>query len=277
MDGSGDADGGTFSAGQTARDGHGVAPEVVEELATADHTADHGTGIDAHGERESGVLVAVEETDDAHHLLRELDDAARVVGAVHGQSAHGEIGTADGFDFLDAGFFRRFIEGGDEIAEHAERFAFTGAGAEFFHADDFGEEDADIGELAVRFLVALAALGHGGGGKDAVEQLLVFMHLALEVLFLRLDAGRHVIEDGGELAEFVLRFHVDAHISLARAEAAGSLGEASERTGEEIGHGKRDESDNPGQSRGGDDHATGEGAHRRFGFGQIHLGEHTPA
>ena len=200
-----------------------------------------------------------------------------MVGTVHGQSADGEIRAADGFDFLDAGFFRGFVDGGNEIPEQGERLAFPGAGAEFLHADDLGEEDADVGEFAVGFLVAFAALCHGRSRQNTVQQFLIFLDLPLELFLLRFDAGRHVVEDGGEFAEFVLRFDVDPHIGLARPETVRPFGEAAERLGEKVRHNQCNKCDDAGQGRGGNDHAAGEGTHRAFGFGQIHFGQHAPA
>ena len=197
MHGSGDTDGRSPARGQLAGNVHRIAPKIVEEFATANDAADHRAGIDADHEGKPGGLVAVEEPDDPRHFLGELDHASHMVRTVHGQSADCQIGGADGFDFLDAGFLRGVVKGGDEVAEEGERLGITEARAELLQPEDLGKKNSDIGKLAVGPLVALAALRHGGGGKDAVEQFLVFVHLLFELLFLRLDAGRHVVEDPG--------------------------------------------------------------------------------
>ena len=42
-----DPDGGSLAGGELAGDGHGIAPQIVEEFAASDHTADHILANDA--------------------------------------------------------------------------------------------------------------------------------------------------------------------------------------------------------------------------------------
>jgi len=89
--------------GTPARRVHGVAPEVVDEFAPADHARHHRSGVDPDPNCEptpSGPLR--DHRDLIPHRKRQAGDRLEVVRPWLWQPARHHVGVADRLDLLDA-------------------------------------------------------------------------------------------------------------------------------------------------------------------------------
>ena len=222
-------------------------------------------------------FVAVEDPDDALHLLGKLDDATRVVGPCDRKSADGEVRAADRLDLFDAGFLRSFVEGLDEVAECGKRCRLAEFRPQLFHADDLGKEHRDIGKLAVGFLITLLTLRHRRCGQNVVQQLLILSHLPLQPLGLQLDVFGHLVEHPAEFAEFIARLDPHLHIRFATTQSQRALSERTQGPREQMGKHQCQERDRQCHAARHNQHRATQLVDRRLDLGKVLFGDHCPA
>jgi len=138
-----------------------VPPQVVDELASSDHTGHHGTGIDTDPEpdpvRPGAPAIAL-----AKHRERHVGDGLTVVGARHRDTARDHVGVADRLDLLQPVLVRQPIEGGEHVVEQLHDLLRRQRGRERGELHDVGEEHGRFLEAVRDHLVAaLQARGHG--------------------------------------------------------------------------------------------------------------------
>src|SRR5678816_1245708 len=73
-----------------------VTPEIVDELASTDQTADDRTGVDTDLRTQTKTSLGTETFEDAHNLARELHHTRSMVGTLHRQPRDRQVGRADG-------------------------------------------------------------------------------------------------------------------------------------------------------------------------------------
>src|SRR5262249_29129677 len=93
-----------------ARRVHGVAPQVVDELALADHARDDGAGVDADADAER--LAA---RDRGAHLERGGGDGGGVIVAARGDAADHHVRVADRLDLLEPVAVGDLVELGEDL------------------------------------------------------------------------------------------------------------------------------------------------------------------
>uniref|UniRef100_A0A182J3C9 Uncharacterized protein n=1 Tax=Anopheles atroparvus TaxID=41427 RepID=A0A182J3C9_ANOAO len=171
-----------------ARDVHRVAPDVVVQLAGADHAGRHVAEVvaDAHDQVEL-EQVAVERF---HHLLHgegEVEQRVQVLvvltPAARVETGRGHERAADRLDLLHAaelGPGEQLVEVADQLVQHAQVLlaAEVRLVVHLVEVDDAGEDDADV-MVVLRVLGRVLQLLRHVLGDDVVQQ---HVRLVLHVL-----------------------------------------------------------------------------------------------
>ena len=194
------------------RQPHRVAPEVVDELAPPDQAADHRAGVDADLGAEVGLPLGVESPDDANRLARELDHARGVVGPLEREARRREVRGADGPHLLDAVLLGGLVERADDVAQQAHRAVLAELARQRVEADQIDVRDGHVGERLRCFGRAAPDLGGGRCRQQALQQPLVLLHLAVEILAAVAKVPDHLVEGLAQLAVLVVGRDIDLHV-----------------------------------------------------------------
>jgi hypothetical protein len=182
-----------------------------------------------------GLVFAVEGFGETHQIARELHDPGGVVGPADRQAAHAQVRSAHRAHFLDTGLFCGLVARRHQVGQQGQRLALAQALVQFLQAGEFGEHHGDIGELLGGFLVAFHALGHGAGRQDVQQEFQVLPALFLQFSLLLGQVLGHLVENPGQLAELILRFHPHLHPGFAGTQPAGPFLELFQRFDQVIG------------------------------------------
>ena len=144
---------------------HGVAPQVVAELAGPDHPGHHRAGVhaDANCQRPTARIDA------AGHLVancqRHLGHCLGVVGARVGQASGDHVGVADGLDLLQTLLLGEPVEDREQLIEGLHDLLWADPLAAPGEVHNVGEQDGDLGEGVGDHRFAGFEPGGDGGGQ----------------------------------------------------------------------------------------------------------------
>ena len=257
-------------------DGHGFAPNVVIELATAHHPGRQGAGVDADIEAEPHAMLGAEPLHHLQHGQGQLHGALLVVDPRHRKAADRQVVGAGAAQLLNAAAFSGIIEGPDQFIEHHDRLVGRQFGGEVLEAFEIGVEHAHARILlGDRLFPLLEPLG-GAGWQDVEQQPVVLLQLGADRLLPLLQGAGHAVERAGKLAEFILGIHLDLHGTIAGNDLLGGPHQALNRLDETARQRQGHQGEQGNQNGAQQQQGIAQTAHPLQRFGLIHLGHQPP-
>ena len=145
-------------------------------------------------------------------LARELDHARGVVGPLQREARSREIRGADRPHLLDPVLLGGLVEPADDVAQQAHRAVLAQLARQRVETDEIDVRDGHVGERLWRIGGAAPDLRGGRRRQQALQQALVLLHLAVEILAAVAKVPHHLVECLTELAVLVVRRDVDLHV-----------------------------------------------------------------
>ena len=107
-----------------ARGVHGVAPQVVDELAPADHAGDHRPGVDADAQPQPAAVRSAGDRRRSRRACRApFGRRPRGDPAWHREAARDHVGVADRLDLLEAVRVGEPVEGREDLVEQRHQLS----------------------------------------------------------------------------------------------------------------------------------------------------------
>src|SRR6266699_386129 len=136
----------------------GIAPDVVGELARADHPCHHGAGMQAHPDRKRDRQPRPQSPSGSNRVESEFRRHPGVIGARRRYAGDRHVVVADRLYLFDPDIFSKLVEFAEQLIEAGDDFIGFHAGRDFAEADDVGKNDSGVIEMIcdVAFPVAQA-------------------------------------------------------------------------------------------------------------------------